>query len=899
MKKLLAILIAALVLCGAYKFASAATLPVASGGTGATTLTGCLTGNGTAAITGTGSACGSGGSSSFPWPWTPSTNFAAPTNATSGMVWYQNGMNASSTSEFESLSTFGTTLLAVTGGNVGIGTTSPISQFQVEGSSAGIRLIRTGGNEPFIYLYNGLNGTGGQLRALTGSLGLRFTNDTANTEWARFGPTGNFGIGSTSPSTALSVQGNSQISGNITSVASVTATGTLTLSALTGTQCLHEISGVVSGTGSDCGSGSGSAFPWPWTPSLNYAVNNNATTGITWYQNGLNASSTSHFVSASTTGLTVSRQANVQPVVSGSVAQFVGSDGAPLRITLDTHNDSNTSGTALMYRRSRGTSGTPLADQQDDVLGSVNFRGYGTTGYAAGSTALMTAKAEGVFTDTSMGTALTFDTTATTSVTASERMRISGTGLVGIGTTSPFVGPLTVESGATYTTNAFFTGSINNFMEAMVQNRNTGNAASSDFVAANDKGTASTYYADFGINGSGYSQASQNSENPGDAYLYSSDGGLVLGTASSTFGYSDIRFVVGGLASSSIKAVVANNGNFGIGTTSPYAALSIVGASGVVAGRYTATSTIASIFPYASTTAITSSGTANFSTDGVSRTGIGTTSPGSTLGVQGNALISGGLNVAGINATNTVSIASQGGILSRPYLVVGPCGNGDNTHTVDICAQTSSVQNVVSLIRTSNSFNNFLQFQPSGGNNAANVNWLMGVNGNSDSFSFGLYDGSSVKTKFTVMDIGRVGIGVASPTAHFAVESGSTTEDIVSFGTTTGKRNLWVDKNGNNYYGGDAPTLSSCGTTQRLFSGSNNNAGRFQVGSDALQVTCTLTFADGGWTGSPNGSAPACDVNVEGGLTIFAAASTTQTTMLVTAAATFASDYVSYQCHGF
>lgn len=40
----------------------AATLPVFSGGTGAVTLTGCLTGNGTSAITGTGSPCGSGGS---------------------------------------------------------------------------------------------------------------------------------------------------------------------------------------------------------------------------------------------------------------------------------------------------------------------------------------------------------------------------------------------------------------------------------------------------------------------------------------------------------------------------------------------------------------------------------------------------------------------------------------------------------------------------------------------------------------------------------------------------------------------------------------------------------------------------------------------------------------------
>lgn len=67
---------------------------------------------------------------------------------------------------------------------------------------------------------------------------------------------GNLGIGTTSPSQRLSVQGNGLFSGNL-AAANVTATGTLTLSALTSTQCLQEISGVVSGTGSACGSGGG------------------------------------------------------------------------------------------------------------------------------------------------------------------------------------------------------------------------------------------------------------------------------------------------------------------------------------------------------------------------------------------------------------------------------------------------------------------------------------------------------------------------------------------------------------------------------------------------------------------------------------------------------------------
>ncbi len=47
----------------------------------------------------------------------------------------------------------------------------------------------------------------------------------------------------------------------------------------------------------------GSGSPYPFTPIFNYAVLNQATTGIAWFQNGLNASSTSHFEYASTTAI--------------------------------------------------------------------------------------------------------------------------------------------------------------------------------------------------------------------------------------------------------------------------------------------------------------------------------------------------------------------------------------------------------------------------------------------------------------------------------------------------------------------------------------------------------------------------------------------------------------------
>lgn len=49
--------------------------------------------------------------------------------------------------------------------------------------------------------------------------------------------------------------------------------------------------------------GGSSGALYPFTPAINYAVLNQATTGIAWFQNGINASTTSHFVNASTTAL--------------------------------------------------------------------------------------------------------------------------------------------------------------------------------------------------------------------------------------------------------------------------------------------------------------------------------------------------------------------------------------------------------------------------------------------------------------------------------------------------------------------------------------------------------------------------------------------------------------------
>lgn len=68
-------------------------------------------------------------------------------------------------------------------GRVGVGTTSPLFQFHVEGSTAGLYLNRTGGSESFI-AFAMAGTTTGQIRAISGG-GLKFTNALGTTELVR------------------------------------------------------------------------------------------------------------------------------------------------------------------------------------------------------------------------------------------------------------------------------------------------------------------------------------------------------------------------------------------------------------------------------------------------------------------------------------------------------------------------------------------------------------------------------------------------------------------------------------------------------------------------------------------------------------------------------------------
>ena len=98
-----------------------------------------------------------------------------------------------------------------------------------------------------------------------------------------------------------------------------------------------------------------------------------------------------------------------------------------------------------------------------------------------------------------------------------------------------------------------FVTSQNSYGQFILQNTNSGNSASSDYIVSNDLGTKGAYYGDFGINSSTFAGAGSLGL-PNATYLYSVNGELVLGTTTN----NGIRFVTN---SSSVDAMTINSSN--------------------------------------------------------------------------------------------------------------------------------------------------------------------------------------------------------------------------------------------------------------------------------------------------------------------------------------------------
>ncbi len=308
---------------------NATTIGISKGGTGATTFTDnrLLTGNGTSAL-------------------------ADEANLTfDGSLLTVTG-NASTTQ----IGSTGSAYFATSGGNVGIGTITPVPQsslttsgsLSVLGSDAN---YNAGGNRLVFDTESSGAMWGRIITAAGGGSAISGTN-IQNVIYATGG--GNVGIGTTTPNWKLSVAGNGSfddyVRASYFTATSTTATSTFPyLRVLTNS----NLGAVVGGTWQ--GTAIGDAYltkSGDWTGTLdtyeaanllaranhtgtqnistlsnydlsfsnNYGTNNlTASTTMPWWaQGGINASSTSHFVYATTTALTVSGNSYLGAVSSGA-----------------------------------------------------------------------------------------------------------------------------------------------------------------------------------------------------------------------------------------------------------------------------------------------------------------------------------------------------------------------------------------------------------------------------------------------------------------------------------------------------------------------------------------------------------------------------------------------------
>ena len=176
--------------------------------------------------------------------------------------------------------------------------------------------------------------------------------------------------------------------------------------------------------------------------------------------------------------------------------------------------------------------------------------------------------------------------------------KIDGNGNVYMGTTTATNGALLTVLGTSTISGPIFEGSFNTnlypnsdfvatdnqntYAQSVFQNLNAGNRASEDIIIGTDQMTDGANYLDIGKNSSTYNDPLFDGTSANDSYIISSDSNLDIVTASTTGGVSksSIRFLTGGVASTSLRMTIFNNGNVGIGTSTSDAKLDLYGTSG-------------------------------------------------------------------------------------------------------------------------------------------------------------------------------------------------------------------------------------------------------------------------------------------------------------------------------